>query len=178
MYANTTCPGDYLRSKIQYICDEANKINDSYNLKYEKIDRKSIKLKLNTSLWDLHFTSYNNAKSIKKYNKGDVIDNIVAIVKHPIGSTYYITEYSYKNNIMNGFNVKDCEDVVKEEPKVDPPKVDPPKVDPPKVDPPKVDPPKEEPSEDNKTTEVEINENFIKKIIKAIIDLFKKWLYK
>lgn len=27
MYANTTCPGNYLRSKIDYIIDEANKIN-------------------------------------------------------------------------------------------------------------------------------------------------------
>lgn len=27
MFTNTTCPGDYLRSKIQYIADEANKIN-------------------------------------------------------------------------------------------------------------------------------------------------------
>lgn len=29
MYAATTCPGNYLRSKIQYIADEANKINNS-----------------------------------------------------------------------------------------------------------------------------------------------------
>ena len=28
MFSNTTCPGDYLRSKIDYICDEANKINE------------------------------------------------------------------------------------------------------------------------------------------------------
>lgn len=27
MYAKTTCPGNYLRSKMQYIADEANKIN-------------------------------------------------------------------------------------------------------------------------------------------------------
>lgn len=27
MYANTTCPGNYLRSKLDYICKEANKIN-------------------------------------------------------------------------------------------------------------------------------------------------------
>ena len=29
MYAATSCPGDYLRSKMQYIADEANKINNS-----------------------------------------------------------------------------------------------------------------------------------------------------
>lgn len=27
MFSSTTCPGDYLRSKMQYIADEANKIN-------------------------------------------------------------------------------------------------------------------------------------------------------
>lgn len=31
MYANTTCPGNYLRSKMQYIADEANKINNGDN---------------------------------------------------------------------------------------------------------------------------------------------------
>lgn len=29
MYTSTTCPGNYLRSKMQYIADEANKINNS-----------------------------------------------------------------------------------------------------------------------------------------------------
>lgn len=29
MYSNTTCPGNYLRSKMQYIADEANKINNA-----------------------------------------------------------------------------------------------------------------------------------------------------
>ena len=28
MFTNTSCPGDYLRSKMQYIADEANKINN------------------------------------------------------------------------------------------------------------------------------------------------------
>jgi sporulation domain-containing protein len=33
MFANTTCPGDYLRSKMQYIADEANKINSEEPIK-------------------------------------------------------------------------------------------------------------------------------------------------
>lgn len=32
MFTNTTCPGDYLRSKMQYIADEANKINNSESI--------------------------------------------------------------------------------------------------------------------------------------------------
>lgn len=33
MFTNTTCPGDYLRSKMQYIADEANKINSEEPIK-------------------------------------------------------------------------------------------------------------------------------------------------
>lgn len=33
MFTNTTCPGDYLRSKMQYIADEANKINNPEPIK-------------------------------------------------------------------------------------------------------------------------------------------------
>lgn len=33
MLTNTTCPGDYLRSKMQYIADEANKINNPEPIK-------------------------------------------------------------------------------------------------------------------------------------------------
>ena len=33
MFTSTTCPGDYLRSKMQYIADEANKINNPEPIK-------------------------------------------------------------------------------------------------------------------------------------------------
>lgn len=33
MFTSTDCPGDYLRSKMQYIADEANKINNSEPIK-------------------------------------------------------------------------------------------------------------------------------------------------
>ena len=33
MFTSTTCPGDYLRSKMQYIADEANKINSEESIK-------------------------------------------------------------------------------------------------------------------------------------------------
>ena len=33
MFTNTTCPGDYLRNKMQYIADEANKINSEESIK-------------------------------------------------------------------------------------------------------------------------------------------------
>ena len=69
----------------------------------------SIKLKIDAHLWNLDFTNIKDAKSVKKYKKGDIVGNIVAIATHPCGSKYYMTEYSYNNKINNGFNIVDCE---------------------------------------------------------------------
>lgn len=162
-FANTSCPGDYLASKFPYIADEVNKKLSSSKLKVEEIERKSVKINKDTSLWDLYFNTYDQAKSVKQFKEGDIIDNIVAIAHHPIGSDYYLTEYSYENNIMNGFNTKDCDDIVNEEPKEEPI---------PEPIPEPTPEPKPEPEEPK------ITENFIKKLIRAIIDLFKKWLSK
>ena len=34
MYVSTSCPGEYLLSKMDYICDEANKLLKNYKIKY------------------------------------------------------------------------------------------------------------------------------------------------
>lgn len=81
------------------------------DLKIEKIDKKKIKLNKNANLWNLDFDNWNEAKSVKTYEKNTIIENIVAIAYHKLGGKYYMTEYSYSNNIHNGFNVVDCEDV-------------------------------------------------------------------
>lgn len=113
MYYNTACPGKYLLSKMDYIVNKANEINQGKNeLKITRIEKKKIVLNSNTNLWDLTFDSYSNAKVVKTYNQGDVIENIIAIAEHPLGSKYYMTEYSYNNNIKNGFNIVDCDDYV------------------------------------------------------------------
>lgn len=168
-FANTSCPGDYLASKFPYIADEVNKrLNPITSV--EPIERKSVRLNIDANLWNLTFTNPNNAVSVKQFKKGDVIDNIVAIAHHQSGNNYYLTEYSYSNSVMNGFNVVDCDDIVAEVPKEEPKKE-------PKEEPiPSPEPPKE--NTDNTTEEPEITENFIKKLIKAIIDLFTKWLNK
>ena len=51
MFTSTTCPGDYLRSKMQYIADEANKINCGSSVPssnvvnvYYKVKNKKIKM--------------------------------------------------------------------------------------------------------------------------------------
>lgn len=116
MYAKTACPGAYLLSKLDYIVDEANKINEQVepvtDLKIEKIDKKKIKLNKDTSLWNFDFAEWKDAKAVKNYEKGTVIEDIVAVVTNALGGKYYMTEYSYNNNIHNGFNIVDCEDVI------------------------------------------------------------------
>ena len=121
MYTATTCPGNYLRGKIDYIIEQANKINSKVELKIEDIPNKKIVLNKDANLWDLNFTSYNNVKSVKSFKKGDVME-VSAIVHHPIGAKYYLTEYSHANKINNGFNVVDCDDVVPKKEEVIPEK--------------------------------------------------------
>lgn len=114
MYANTACPGPYLLSKLDYIVDEVNKINEQVEpieIKIEEISKKKIRLNKDTSLWNFNFTEWKDAKSVKDYKKDTIIENIVAIATNYLGGKYYMTEYSYKNNLQTGFNIVDCEDV-------------------------------------------------------------------
>ena len=113
MYANTTCPGDYLLSKMDYIIQEANKINNppKKELTIKNIENKKVRLKIDAHLWNLDFNTFAEAKSVKQYKKGDIIE-VSALAIHPLGAEYYLTEYSYSKNIHNGFNVVDCEDYV------------------------------------------------------------------
>lgn len=131
----------------------------------EPIERKSVRLKIDANLWDLTFTNPDNAISVKQFKTGDVIDNIVAIAHHPVGMNYYMTEYSYSNGIKNGFNVVDCEDIITEEPKEEP-----------KEEP--IITPIPTPTPEHKPEEPEITENFIRRLIKAIIDFINKLLNK
>lgn len=82
-------------------------------LKIENITNKKVKLKIDAHLWNLDFNTYKEAKSVKQFKKGDIIE-VSAIANHPIGAKYYLTEYSYSKNIHNGFNVVDCEDYIEQ----------------------------------------------------------------
>lgn len=119
----TSCPLN-LYPRLQELCDEANIINNvTSQIKLKDIDNKKVKLKVDANLWSLDFITYSEAKSVKQFNKGDIIE-VSAVAEHPIGSKYYLTEYSYSKGIMNGFNVVDCEDYIEpvvEEPVVDTP---------------------------------------------------------
>lgn len=83
---------------------------------YTAITPKRIKLKIAANLWDFNFTSWPEAKAVKPYGQGSVID-VVAVATNALGAKYYMTAYSYNNGAIratNGFNINDCEDYVPE----------------------------------------------------------------
>lgn len=130
--ANTYCPGDYLYSKLQYICDRVNAINfppvaipapkqTKAEITYEKIEPKRVRIIRDTSLWNYDALKWGEIKSVKLYPKGDIVD--VAAIAHnkTLNAKYYLTAFSYNNGNVkatNGFNIADCEDYV--EPKPEP----------------------------------------------------------
>lgn len=77
---------------------------------YAPITKKSIELIRNANLWNFNFTDWAKAKAVKSHKKGEKIDNIVAIATNAVGAKYYVTEYSYKNKVTNGFNINDARD--------------------------------------------------------------------
>ena len=81
---------------------------------YEKITPKRVELLKVASLWDFNFTSWANAKAVKTFGQGELID-VVAIATNQLGGKYYMTAYSYNDgNIRatNGFNIVDAQDYV------------------------------------------------------------------
>lgn len=83
----------------------------SITLQIADITNKKVKLIRDANLWDLAFSRYADAKAVKTLPAGTVIE-VSATAKHPLGSTYYLSEYSFSRGVGNGLNVKDCEDYV------------------------------------------------------------------
>ena len=84
MYASTTCPGNHLRSKMQYIADEANKINSGKTTAKTETTKKTETAKemyrVRKSWSDSKsqigaFTSLDNAKSMAIKNPGYKVYN-------------------------------------------------------------------------------------------------------
>lgn len=88
-------------------------------LQITDIPNKQVRLIRDANLWDLHFVKYPDAKVIKTLPAGTQIE-ASAIAKHPLGSQYYLSEYSFVKGVGNGININDCEDIGA--PPVDPPK--------------------------------------------------------
>lgn len=122
-FAQTSCPGPYLESKMPWIADQVNKKlkgDDKPKLTWTKLDKPTDYIcKLQpTNLWDFNYKDFNSCKSVKQFKKGDQITIYGKVYNDSLKSTYLLTEYSYTNKITNGFNVVDME--VKPEPQPEP----------------------------------------------------------
>ncbi len=82
---------------------------------YEKITPKRVEVtKSLANLWDFNFREWADARAIKAFNLGELID-VVAIATNARGGRYYMTAYSYNDgNIRStyGINVADVKDYV------------------------------------------------------------------
>lgn len=157
MFDSTTCPGNYIHSRLKQLADEVN-AQLKPKLVIEPIPTKKVKAIRDTNLWNLDFTNINKAEAVKPVEEGMIIQDVAAIVTHPCGSKYYMTLYSYSHGIHNGINILDCEDYVEEVVEQQPPLELP------------IEPPVAEPSEDN---EINAFIKLFKKILQYIIDLLR-----
>lgn len=84
----------------------------------EDIPNKSVRIikQGGAELWDLGFNDWADAKSMKHFDEGTVIADVSAVAHHPLGGSYYVTEYSYARGIHAGINLVDCEDVTTPQP--------------------------------------------------------------
>ena len=137
----------------------------SADIKVEDITNKTVVITKDggAEIWDLTFTKYADAKSVKHFNKGDQIE-VSAIATHPLGSKYYLTEYSFSKHIMNGINVADVADYT-------PPTTTPPVTTPPVTTPPVTTPPVTTPVESDKDKEQDQRLTLLEAGLKALQDL-------
>lgn len=105
--ASTVCPGPYLYPKLQYICDEANKINypeKKAELIWTKLDKTTTYVTTrNTHLYDFNHTHAENIVAVKSFTQNTAIDIYGKVENKTIGMTFLLTEYSFTKKITNGF---------------------------------------------------------------------------
>lgn len=116
-FSNTLCPGPYLHSRMGKIANLVNaRLNSNAstpkptqtNRTFSSIPiNKTFILNKDTNLWYVGGNNWGSVKAVKSYAKGTQIE-----VADMIGGKYYRTPYSAKNNILNGFNIVDCDEVV------------------------------------------------------------------
>ena len=113
------------------------------------------------NLWNLDFTTWAGAQSVKVIPKGTEVE-ISATAKHPLGGTYYLSEYSYSKGIRNGINIADCTDKVV----VVPPTIPDPPVVPEKPNP---DTPKDK-EQDERISKLETAVKALQELVNKIIE--------
>lgn len=87
------------------------------------IANRTVVTNKDANLWNLDFNTWAEAKSVKVIPKGTNVE-ISAIAKHPLGSSYYMTEYSFAKGIKNGINIADCAEIAPPVTPPEPPKPD------------------------------------------------------
>jgi hypothetical protein len=134
----TACPGEL---PVEEIWNKATALLNpapvpppvppAFNLQITDIQNRFVITKKDADVWDLTFTKWSDAKSVKVLQAGTKLE-VSATAIHPLGGTYYLTEYSYSKGIKNGINSKDVTDVtIPTPPPVEPPTPPTPPVEPP-----------------------------------------------
>lgn len=135
-------------------------------LEIKDLPNKKVKLIRDANLWNLQFAKYADAQSVKTLPNGSEFE-VSAVVKHPTGSQYYISEYSYAKGIPNGINVKDTDTP-------DPTKLNEPVSVPPVVIPVPITPkPTEPPAVVDPDKGIQERLNWLEKAVKAILAFLK-----
>jgi len=84
-------------------------------ISYERITPKRVEVtKPLANLWDFNFREWADARAIKAFNQGELID-VVAIATNARGGRYYMTAYSFNEGAIRstyGVNVADVRDYV------------------------------------------------------------------
>lgn len=169
--ASTACPCDLPVEEIWNRATEilnppkppAPTVPPATPIQITDVQNKIVVTSKDANLWDLNFNTWAEAKSVKVIPKGTEVE-ISAIAKHPLGSSYYMTEYSFSKGIKNGINVADCSDKVVVVPPVVPP------VEPPVVTPP-ITPEPPKPEEPNLDQE---NNTLLKQILAIVTEILNK----
>lgn len=108
MFTSTTCPGDYLRSKMQYIADEANKINCGSSVPSSNVVNVYYKAKTEKHGW---LPEVKNLEDYAGYEDSPIIGLAMKVDKgtikyrvHIKGGNWlpYVTGYNV-NDFNNGF---------------------------------------------------------------------------
>lgn len=106
--------------KLKYI-DYTDQEKQKETIKYDIIEPKKIEVIKDTNKWNLSFTAWNNAKSVEKLTKGQILE-VVATYKHKLGGRYFITKEDYEKKLHYGINTQDCKDYVEVVNPITPPK--------------------------------------------------------
>lgn len=143
------------------------------NLTVKDIANKKVKLIRTANLWNLQFVKYTDAKAVTSLPAGTEFE-VSAVVTHPTGSIYYMSEYSFAKGITNGVNVKDTDHP-------DPVKLNDPISPPPVVIPTPVEPPNPEPVEPPVVVDPGagvVDKNVVVIFLQGLIDAIKSFIDK